>query len=257
MRKLLPVALGSLLLALLGAGAHRIGWLPPAGVALLWSVALLLLVLGMVAASAWPHLEVYAPAICRGPARWPRVALSFDDGPDPASTSALLEALDAAGARATFFVLLDRAERHPELLRRMAAHHEVALHGPSHDASLVFAPPLHGAATLVAAQDRIEALCGQRPLWYRPPFGVLSPRLGAALARTELQLVWCSLRTGDGLRMSPEALREVCSVARAGEILLLHEGPRAARDALPSILEDLRSRGLEPVTVGTLLQAEP
>lgn len=255
MRRLAPVALGSTVLALAGWGLFCAGWLPPAGLGFLLGAAALLCLAGLVAASAWPRLEVYAPAVIRGPAVGGRVALSFDDGPDPASTPALLAALEAADARATFFVLVDRAEQHPELLRAMAAGHEVALHGPSHDARLVFAPPARGAEALVAAQARIEALCGQRPRWYRPPFGVTSPRLGAALARTDLRLVWCSLRTGDGVGGSVAGLRELCSGALAGDIVLMHEGPRAARDALAAILRDLRARGLEPVTVGALLES--
>jgi peptidoglycan/xylan/chitin deacetylase (PgdA/CDA1 family) len=257
MRKLAPVAVGSAVLALVGWGLHRVGWLPPAGLVFLLVVAALLILAGLVVASAWPRLEVYAPAVVRGPAVGSRVALSFDDGPDPRSTPALLAALEAAGARATFFVLVDRAEQHPELLRAMAASHEIALHGPGHDTGLVFAPPDRGAAALVEAQARIEALCGQRPRWYRPPFGVTSPRLGAALARTDLRLVWCSLRTGDGVGGSVAGLRELCSTALAGDIVLMHEGPRAAREALPVILRDLRARGLEPVTVGALLESSP
>jgi len=256
MRRLLPIFCGALVLVLVGAGGFQLGWLPLGGLVFLLVSAVVLVVLGLVAASAWPHLQVYAPAVCRGSASRSRVALSFDDGPDPASTPALLEALDAAGAQATFFVLVDRAERHPELLRAMAQRHEVALHGPSHDTGIVFAAPQRGAEALVQAQDRIEQLCGQRPRWYRPPFGVTSPRLGAALARTDMRLVWCSLRTGDGVGGSPLALRQVCAQAIAGDILLLHEGPRPAREALPVILRDLRAQGLEPVTVGALLESD-
>jgi peptidoglycan/xylan/chitin deacetylase (PgdA/CDA1 family) len=255
--KLLPVAIGSAVLLLVGGGLLAAGWLPTAGMVFLAGAAALVLLLGLVAASAWPHLEVYAPAITRGPARGGRVALSFDDGPHPASTPALLEALEAAGARATFFVLVDRAERHPELLRAMAERHEIALHGPRHDSSLVFAAPAAGAQTLLEATARLEALCGQRPRWYRPPFGVTSPRLGAALARTPLRLVWCSLRTLDGVRSTPSTLRRACAVALAGDIVLMHEGPRPARQALPDILADLRGRGLEAVAVGDLLEASP
>lgn len=257
MRKLLPIAVGAAFLALVGLGLGHVGWLPPAGVTLVGSLALALLGAGLVVASAWPHLQVYVPAILRGPATTPRVALTFDDGPHPDSTPALLAALEEAGARATFFVLLDQAERHPDLLKAIAARHEIALHGLAHDTSLVFHDPVRSAQRLVAAQDRIEALCGQRPRWFRPPFGVTSPRLGAALAQTDLHLVWCSLRTGDGVGGSPAALREICGVALAGDILLLHEGPRPAREALPAVLAALRARGLVSVSVGSLLENAP
>ncbi len=250
------MAIGCLLLTLVGAGLYRIGWLPAAGLGFLLGAAGLLALLGMVAASAWPHLEIWAPAICRGPAGRARVALTFDDGPDPESTPELLAALEAAGARATFFVLMDRAERHPELLRAIAARHEVALHGPSHDTALVFASPNVGSRLLAEAQESLGELCGQRPRWYRPPFGVTSPRLGAALGVTNMRLVWCSLRTRDGVGDDREALRRACAAAVPGDIVLLHEGPRAARRALPVILQDLRARGLEPVTVSALLEDE-
>jgi peptidoglycan-N-acetylglucosamine deacetylase len=256
MRRLAPVAVGSVVLALVGWGLFHAGFLPIGGLAFLLASASALAAVGLVVASAWPQLEVYAPALVRGPAVGGRVALSFDDGPHPASTPALLAALEDAGARATFFVLVDRAEEHPALLRAMVAGgHEVALHGPGHDARLVFAPPARGTEALLAAQVRLEELCGQRPRWYRPPFGVTSPRLGAALAGTELRLVWCSLRTGDGVGGSVDGLRTMCSRALAGDILLMHEGPRAARTALPVILRDLRAQGLEPVTVGALLES--
>ncbi len=257
MRRLLPVFVGSLVLALVGAGLFRVGWLPGGGLLFLLAAAALLILAGFVVASAWPRLQVYAPAVLRGSAVRRQVALTFDDGPDPESTPALLAALDAVGARATFFVLIDAAERHPELIRAIAARHELALHGPSHDAKLAFASPAAGAAALTAAQRRLEELSGQPVRWYRPPFGVTSPRLGAALAKTELQLVWCSLRTGDGVGCSTDALRRACGLAMAGDIVLLHEGPRPAREALPVILQDLRARGLEPVTVGTLLEPQP
>ncbi len=257
MRTLLPVFVGALILALVGLGFHSIGWLPLPGLGFLLAAALLVLLLGLVAASAWPHLQVWAPAVMRGPATRGQVALTFDDGPHPESTPALLAALDAAEARATFFVLVDRAERHPELLQAIAARHEVALHGPSHDTRLVFGSPERGGEALVDAQARLEGLCGQRPRFFRPPFGVVSPRLGAALARTDLRLIWCSLRSGDGVGHDPAALRERCALAMAGDIVLLHEGPRAAAEALPEILRDLRARGLRAVTVGELLEDSP
>ncbi len=257
MRFLVSIFLASLALALVGVGLLDIGWLPPRGAQFLGAWAVLVSLGGLVAASARPGMQVYGPAVLRGPAGSGRVALTFDDGPDPASTPQLLEALDRVGARATFFVLVDRAERFPDLLRAMAVGHEVALHGPSHDVRLVFEAPTQGAKALEAACERLADLCGQRPRWYRPPFGVTSPRLAQALARTPLRLVWCSLRTMDGVRSSTEALRAVCAPALPGDILLLHEGPRAAREALPAILQDLLARGLEPVTVSELLEGSP
>lgn len=207
----------------------------------------------VVVGSLQPGLRVYGPAHVRGSAEGRRVALTFDDGPDPASTDALVDALEARGARATFFVLLDRCERHPALLDRIARGHEVALHGWTHDPWLPFAAPARSAAALREARDRLEARVGRGVRWYRPPFGATSPRLVRATREAGLETVWGSVRTGDGLAMAPEALRAACQRLGPGDIAILHEGPRAARTALPSILEDLAARDLRPVTVGELL----
>lgn len=257
MRRLLAIAAPSLALAALGPVLWALGALPAVWAAIIAGFGGLTLLVGLVAASALPQLEVWGPAILRGPADPPRVALTFDDGPDPASTPALLMALEQAGARATFFVLLDRAEQHPTLLRAIAQRHEVALHGPSHHPGLVFEDPVAGAATLGAARARIAVLCGREPRWYRPPFGVTSPRLARAVATAGLRTVWCSLRTLDGVLNDPARLRRACARAVAGDIVLLHEGRRAAAAALPVILADLRARGLTPTTVGALLERTP
>jgi len=208
-------------------------------------------------ASARPDLQLFGPAVLRGPTDRPLVALSFDDGPDPASTDALVDALDAADARATFFLLADRARRHPDLLARLAERQELALHGPTHSPWLTVAAPEHAAARLRTAAAALSAQSGQPIRWYRPPFGVTSPRLHHAVALAGLRTVWCSLRTGDGGRIDGDTLRQRCARAGAGDIVLMHDGARPARDVLPRILDDLRDRGLSPCTVGELLEPRP
>jgi peptidoglycan/xylan/chitin deacetylase (PgdA/CDA1 family) len=216
-------------------------------------VALVALVSAVVAGSADPSLQLFGPAILRGAGSRPEVALTFDDGPDPASTEALLDALDTAGASATFFVLVDRAQAHPELLRRIATTHEIGLHGLHHDPWLTLRPPSAGAAELREAMGHLEALTGKRPRWYRPPFGATSPRMMASVAQAGLQMVWCSVRTRDGVAIAPDKLVARASKAVAGDIVLLHEGLRPCRDVLPQILDDLARRGLKAVSVQELL----
>ncbi|MBX2800186.1 MAG: polysaccharide deacetylase family protein [Myxococcales bacterium] len=210
------------------------------------------LVTTLVAASAWPQTQLFGPAPLRGSAAG--VALTFDDGPDPESTPQLLQALEEAGATATFFVLADRVEAHPELARAIAEKHEVALHGASHHPWLTVFSPKRGAAELREAWERVARVTGVEPSsWFRPPFGATSPRLFASAEGAGLQVVWCSVRTGDGGPIGPDTLRRRCQRAQAGDIVLLHEGPRAAREALPQVLADLEARGLPAVTVSEML----
>ncbi len=224
---------------------HVAAWLGPplAAAGLLAAVAV---------GSTRPGWQWFGPALTRARTGRPEVALTFDDGPDPASTPALLAALADAGARATFYLLADRAQRHPTLARAIAAQHEIGLHGASHHPWLTVRAPATGAAELREAADALHAITGVRPTTFRPPFGVTSPRLAEAARRAGLQVAWCSLRTGDGVAVAPDALRARCRSAVAGDVLLLHEGPRAAREALPGILADLTARGLKPVTVREL-----
>lgn len=214
-------------------------------------------VLGAVAlASARPDLAWFGDAICRG--RHPgRIALTIDDGPDPISTPAMLEALACANAHATFFLLLDRAEKHPALARSLVeAGHEVALHGPAHDARFTILPPSRGGAQLRAAADRLATLVGAPVRWFRPPFGAVSPRVYASAEAAGLPIAWCSIRTGDGGPASPRVILARCRGAVGTDIVLLHDGPGYARTLLPQILDDWDRRGIRASTLSAALETE-
>jgi peptidoglycan/xylan/chitin deacetylase (PgdA/CDA1 family) len=251
------IAVGSSLAAVGAVGAAISGLIPlTTASAVSWS-ALAAVGGGVVLGSTNPGWQFFGPALTRGSGRQPWVALTFDDGPDPASTPALLDALDQAGAQATFFLLVDKAEQYPQLTRDIAASHEIGLHGLAHHPWLSIWSPKRGAAELREAMDRLGALTGKTPYWYRPPFGVTSPRLAQAVERVGLKTAWCSLRTMDGIMGTPASLRARCMSASPGEIVLLHEGPdRPAPDALPAVLRDLSIRGLKAVTLSHLTDAD-
>ncbi len=218
--------------------------------------AALLAVGALVALVAWgsadPALQLFGPAVTRADTGRPEVALTFDDGPDPESTPALLAALEAAGARATFYLLVDRAEAHPELARAIAAGHEVGLHGLSHHPWLTLKSVAAGTAELKEARARLEAVVGRPVTTFRPPFGAVSPRLLASVAEAGLKLVWCSVRTRDGGTLPEHTVLDRCASATAGDIVLLHEARPPTTRALPRILDALQGRGLQPVTVEAL-----
>lgn len=207
-------------------------------------------------ASMSPSLGAFGPAICRAPVGHdrPEVALTFDDGPDAVSTERLCDALDAVGARATFFLLADRAAARPDLVARVARSHEVALHGASHDPWLTVLDPGEGSARLAAARDALAAAAGRPVRWFRPPFGATSPRLCESVRRAGLTTVWCSVRPHDaGPFTGDKGLVARIRAARQGDIVLMHEGDRSAARVLPTILAELGERGLRAVTVGELL----
>ncbi|MEZ4317044.1 MAG: polysaccharide deacetylase family protein [Myxococcota bacterium] len=236
----------------LAATAGALGWIGPQAVMGACALCFLAL-LGVVAwGSADPALQLFGPAVLRASTGRKEVALTFDDGPDPTSTPALLAALAAADARATFFLLVDRAEAHPELTRAIAEAHEVGLHGMSHHPWLTIRGVRAGTEELAEARRRLEALVGRSVTGFRPPFGAVSPRLLASVAAAGMDLIWCSVRTRDGGAMPRDEVISRCARAGAGDIVLLHEGRAPTTEALPHILSDLQSRGLRAVTVEAL-----
>ncbi len=153
------------------------------------------------------------------------VALTFDDGPHPEGTPAMLEALARAGARATFFVIGEQVRRRPELVARAAAAgHAIALHGDRHRLQL----RLGSAAVaddLTRGVAAIEDAIGVTPAWHRPPYGIYSPAgLRAARAAGLSPLLWS--RWGRDWRRLTTPRRIAARATRSvigGDVILLHD----------------------------------
>ncbi|GAA1017466.1 polysaccharide deacetylase familiy protein [Acrocarpospora pleiomorpha] len=182
------------------------------------------------------------------------VALTFDDGPDPRSTPRFLAELRRLGCRATFFVLGTALERHPDLGRAIVAEgHEVAVHGWRHDNALTTRPG-RVAAEIGRAAALVESVTGARPVWYRPPYGVLSWETLVAVRRLALRPVlwtawgkdWTDSATPDsvlatltpGLRGGATLLLHDCDLSGAGERW------RSALGALPRLVDRCHAMGL-------------
>jgi peptidoglycan/xylan/chitin deacetylase (PgdA/CDA1 family) len=185
------------------------------------------------------------------------VALTFDDGPHPEGTPAVLDLLAAAGARATFFLVGEQVERRPELAARIAAEgHLVALHGYRHRLQLrltraaVTDDIRQGAAT-------VEQATGVSPAWHRPPYGIYSPAgLRAAREAGLSPLLWS--RWGKDWRKFTTPGRIVARATRAvigGDVILLHDADfysarhshRRTVAALGPLLAELERRKLDTV----------
>jgi peptidoglycan/xylan/chitin deacetylase (PgdA/CDA1 family) len=187
------------------------------------------------------------------------VALTFDDGPDPRSTPLFLRELDRLSVRATFFVLGSELERHGDVGRRIVAEgHELAVHGWRHEWPW-YPSPRRDIRDLSRAADTVLRIGGERPLWYRPTYGVLTGGRWTAARRAGLQPVLWSVWGHD---WTPGAdpgsvLSEVTAALHGGATVLLHDSDRmsapntwrASLGALPRLVAFCRVRGL---TVGPL-----
>ena len=187
------------------------------------------------------------------------VAITFDDGPHPEGTPAILEILGAAGARATFFVIGEQVARRPELARRILAEgHALALHGNRHRLQLrLSATELEDDLRRGAAA--IEDATGRSVGHHRPPYGIYSAGGLRAARRLGLSpLLWSTWGRDWRKWTTPERIAaRVRSGLSPGGVILLHDADfysakrsheRTAR-ALPMILRELESRELATVLV--------
>ena len=199
--------------------------------------------------------------------------ITYDDGPKPGDTDAILRELDEARATATFFVLLTRVRRSPDLVTEMlAAGHEVALHGADHS-RLTEMDPEGLPAVLTAARSELEDLAGVAVRWFRPPYGSQSPATWQAVVSAGLTPVLWSVDCNDWRTQTlDEYLAPVRQSSLQGGIVLLHDGfadtldgvddgppPRVDKGQLTRfVLAEARTRGLSVHSVGNALEsAEP
>jgi len=201
-----------------------------------------------------------------GPNLWctepqPRVALTFDDGPDPRDTPAILDILRETGVRATFFFVGERARAYPELVRRAAREgHECGLHSDTHPWWFSLAGPRRTHREVRRVLDTLRDLSGTMPRHYRPPMGHKNVFLSDEVTDAGLEMVTWSVRAFDTRGRSPERIREtLVGRVRPGGIVLLHEGVRRDREgqsptvrALRGVIAGLRARDLEPVSLEDL-----
>jgi peptidoglycan/xylan/chitin deacetylase (PgdA/CDA1 family) len=220
---------------------------------------------GLAIVHAGPGLTALGPVRRRlfprlaGLGRPDHVALTFDDGPDPATTPAFLDLLAARRQRATFFLLGSMVARAPQLAAEVAAAgHDIAVHGWQHRYTILRSP-WDVSDDLARARDAVSAATGRPPRFFRPPYGVLSS--GALLAARRLELtpvLWSSWGREWTTGASPDSvLATLLADLGGGATVLLHDSDctapagsaAAALGALPRLLDECSARGL---AVGTL-----
>ncbi|MBS1837637.1 MAG: polysaccharide deacetylase family protein [Actinobacteria bacterium] len=198
-----------------------------------------------------------------------RVALSFDDGPDERITPDLLAVLAEHGVSATFFVLMSKVRRDPDLLRTVAeAGHEISLHGPDHR-RITELSRRDATLGLSRAADELAAISGQTIRWYRPPYGALTARAFVAVRQSGLTPVLWSATTWDWKDVThAQRIDKARSGAQPGSILLAHDGLLDTLDGVtgepevrcdrPKLIDEvlggLREQGTGVGTVGAAIE---
>lgn len=187
-----------------------------------------------------------------------QVALTFDDGPNPLKTPALLDALEKAQAPATFFVVGSRAEQAPEILRRMAERgDEVENHSYTHPNMNLLIPSV-AESEILRASVLIQAMTGHQPHFFRPPGGNanasvqrLSHSYGLALAYWTVDALHA-----EDVGSAPELIHYVMQHVRPGAIILLHNAPDVTTAAVPGLVAALRAKGYHLVTLSAIAKGQ-
>ena len=174
------------------------------------------------------------------------VGLTFDDGPHPATTAALLDALGAVGARATLFNIGARAQRNPALVRaQLDAGMWIGNHSWTHPELPQLSRTQIGDE-LRRTQRTLHHLTGRAPELFRPPFGQTDTQVRAAQAQQGLTEVLWTVDSQDWNGATTGQIIEAAATLRPGGIILMHDGFQSTIDAVEPIVAALAARGLEP-----------
>ena len=182
------------------------------------------------------------------------VAITYDDGPG-AETNRLLDKLKAKNAHASFMVIAPSAEQHPELLKRMKAEgHTIGNHTKSHR-QLNTLPYDQVSQEIDAGNAAIKKATGQGTRWVRPPYGATNATVDQVTRDKGVSQALWDVDTVDWKDRNSE---HVCSSAvqgaRAGSIVLMHDIHPTTVDAADCVIDGLRAKGLEPVSLDRLLR---
>jgi peptidoglycan/xylan/chitin deacetylase (PgdA/CDA1 family) len=240
----------------------------------LWNPALWMWSLGAVVANHFiltiagliPRSKLLGPNLTRLPyeaAQRGEVAITIDDGPEPAVTPQVLDILDHYQAKATFFCIARKAAQHPELCREIIRRgHTIENHSHAHHWYFSLLGPWNVYREVQTAQKVLSEVCGQTPRFFRPPAGLRNPTLQLVLERCGLRLCCWSkrgfdTRNGDAAAVLASLTRDL----KGGDILLLHDGNAAISatgnpvilDVLPELLARLKQARLRAVTLSTAI----
>ncbi|WP_250500872.1 polysaccharide deacetylase family protein [Caballeronia sp. GAWG1-5s-s] len=243
-------------------GVALVGWLLRPSAWLWWLASVFASHMIVVSIGLWPRSTLLGQNWTRlpdTPANADAVALTIDDGPDPVVTPKILDILDRHRVRATFFCIGSRAAEHPALVREIVARgHAVENHTHRHVHTFSVTWPFWLAKEIAAAQRTLEALTGERPMFFRAPAGLRNLFLDPVLQRLDLRLAAWTRRGFDTRECDADrVLERLVDGLAARDILLVHDagaaltatGEPVVLTVLPRLIDSVRSSGLRFITL--------
>ena len=214
-------------------------------------------------------IDAVVGSVCEVETTSPVFHVTFDDGPHPEVTPAVLDVLDEAGAKATFFLLADPAKQYPEIVKETIARgHQIGLHGRTH---IRLSTASWGVITdeVSKAHAELEEVAGQPVDLFRPPYGAHGLRSLSLVKSRGMRTILWSVDTDDWKGLTPEEpLKGTTKRIAAGGIGLLHDTPVGGsvaddgtnglirkEELTRALLDEIGERGLRPVSLQELMSA--
>lgn len=225
-----------------------------------WTLLIATWLLVAVAGSSLLRWQYHLPVLFRSPQKHDnRVAITFDDGPDPVFTPQVLRLLADHGAKATFFCIGKRVQAHPGIVKDIIGQgHTLGNHSFSHSNTFGFKSTWAVVTELQETERTVQEQTGLRMRLFRPPFGVTNPPIARAVAAQDLVCVGWSIRSLDTTwRSADQVWKRILRRLKGGETILLHDTGEKGVEVLERLLVFLRANNLSAVPVDQLLGIKP
>ena len=183
------------------------------------------------------------------------IALSFDDGPHPSVTPAVLDILKTHNIKAAFFLIGKNIEQNKDILRRIVDEgHIIGNHSYEHSNSYGFWSRKKVMADLLKNQDLIETVCNKKINLFRPPFGVTNPNIANAAQLLDYTVVGWSIRSLDTMsKNNAHTIKRVVNRLKAGRVVLFHDNHERILPILQETIRQAVEEGYEIVPLDKLL----
>jgi peptidoglycan/xylan/chitin deacetylase (PgdA/CDA1 family) len=223
-------------------------------------VMVCVVVFAMYVGTETPTAHWFGGGITHGPTHSNEVALTFDDGPNVTATLRIMEILDAAKVKGTFFEVGKAIDAEPQITRALYAHGQLLGNHSYHHDQWRWLDPRY--PELERTQKAFRRAIGVCPAYYRPPHGDRTPFIAHVVKDHHMRIIMWSVSSGDWAEKSARAIaRRIVRGAKPGAIILLHDGldgiPATDRTvlvrALPLILDGLRAKHLDVVGLDQLI----
>lgn len=226
---------------------------------LLWgALPLLFLLYFIIKGSADIQSGFFVESICSGRADTNSISITFDDGPDEIYTPKVLEVLKEYSAPACFFIIGSKIKGRENILNEIVKNgHELGNHTYTHSYWIDFKNQKGFEKEIKMTESEIEAVCGLKTQYFRPPYGVTTPGLAAACKSLKYSVIAWNIRSLDaGKDTEEQILNRINPVLAPGSIILFHDKSEKTVNVLRKVLEHARKNGLNVVPLQKLTGIE-